>query len=47
MSQVDQSITMVDRTLGQLLDGLKEQNILDCVNIIITSDHGEVVMVMS
>jgi len=47
LSQVNQSITMVDKSLGQLLDGLKDRNILDCVNVIITSDHGEVVMVMS
>jgi len=47
LSQVNQSITMVDNSLGQLLDGLKDRNILDCVNVIITSDHGEVVIVMS
>ncbi|XP_065915476.1 venom phosphodiesterase 2-like [Dysidea avara] len=38
--EVNQSITMVDNTLGLLLDGLKERNISDCVNLIITSDHG-------
>jgi len=37
---------VVDNALGQLIDGLREKNILDCVNLIITSDHGEVVMVM-
>ena len=46
LSQVNQSITMVDNTLGLLLDGLKERNISDCVNLIITSDHGEVAMML-
>ena len=39
--QVNDSLVKVDRDLGVLIAGLKQRQILDCVNIIITSDHGE------
>ena len=45
--QVNESIQMVDTTLGWLIDGLKERNISNCVNLIITSDHGKVFMVLT
>lgn len=38
--QVKNAIRKVDRTLGQLIEALKQRKILEKVNIIITSDHG-------
>ena len=45
--QVNESIQMVDATLGWLIDGLRERNISNCVNLIVTSDHGKVFMVLT
>nr|XP_046228591.1 ectonucleotide pyrophosphatase/phosphodiesterase family member 1 [Scatophagus argus] len=39
-SQVVQALENVDRILGKLMDGLIQRDLLHCVNLIITSDHG-------
>uniref|UniRef100_A0A673BGQ6 Ectonucleotide pyrophosphatase/phosphodiesterase family member 1-like n=1 Tax=Sphaeramia orbicularis TaxID=375764 RepID=A0A673BGQ6_9TELE len=38
--QVVAALEDVDRIMGMLMDGLKEKNLTDCVNLIIVSDHG-------
>ncbi|XP_065906143.1 bis(5'-adenosyl)-triphosphatase enpp4-like isoform X2 [Dysidea avara] len=38
--QVNNSIMIVDEAIGELLEGLKDRSILDCINFVITSDHG-------
>jgi predicted AlkP superfamily pyrophosphatase or phosphodiesterase len=43
--QVNAAIANVDYYLGLLIRGLKQRGIFDCVNIIITSDHGKPWMV--
>jgi ectonucleotide pyrophosphatase/phosphodiesterase family protein 1/3 len=37
---VNEALAMVDSNISLLINGLKERNIYDCVNIIIVSDHG-------
>ncbi|XP_007669807.2 ectonucleotide pyrophosphatase/phosphodiesterase family member 3 [Ornithorhynchus anatinus] len=37
---VIKSLEVVDQTLGMLMDGLKQRNLHNCVNIIILADHG-------
>ena len=39
--QVDAALGRVDEVVEDLLLGLKERDIYDCVNVIIVSDHGE------
>ncbi|KAG8444561.1 hypothetical protein GDO86_009645 [Hymenochirus boettgeri] len=34
------SLLVVDRTIGMLLDGLKQRNLHNCVNLIVLADHG-------
>lgn len=38
--QVVEALENVDRMLGMLMDGLKERNLHNCVNLIVISDHG-------
>ena len=38
--KVCESMRNVDKTIGRLVEGLKQHKLLDKVNIIITSDHG-------
>ncbi|XP_067427742.1 ectonucleotide pyrophosphatase/phosphodiesterase family member 1 [Thunnus thynnus] len=38
--QVIEALKNVDRIMGMLMDGLKQKNLHNCVNIIIVSDHG-------
>ena len=42
--QVNTSLGVVDSAVSVLIDKLKEDNIYDCVNIIIVSDHGELIL---
>lgn len=37
---VIKSLQLADRTLGMLMEGLKQRNLHKCVNIIVLSDHG-------
>ncbi|XP_038625296.1 ectonucleotide pyrophosphatase/phosphodiesterase family member 3 [Tachyglossus aculeatus] len=37
---VIKNLELVDQTLGMLMDGLKQRNLHNCVNIIILADHG-------
>ncbi|XP_054616938.1 ectonucleotide pyrophosphatase/phosphodiesterase family member 1 isoform X1 [Dunckerocampus dactyliophorus] len=39
-TQVIDALKHVDRIMGTLMDGLIQRNLLHCVNIIISSDHG-------
>ncbi|KAM7367751.1 hypothetical protein PAMP_014029 [Pampus punctatissimus] len=39
-SEVVEALEKVDRILGMLMDGLKQRNLHNCVNIMIVSDHG-------
>lgn len=32
---------MADRTLGMLMEGLKQRNLHNCVNLILLADHGK------
>ncbi|XP_075453445.1 ectonucleotide pyrophosphatase/phosphodiesterase family member 3 isoform X2 [Ascaphus truei] len=34
------SLLLADQTMGMLLDGLKQRNLLNCVNLIVLADHG-------
>ncbi|XP_063299303.1 ectonucleotide pyrophosphatase/phosphodiesterase family member 3 [Pelobates fuscus] len=34
------ALLLADRTMGMLLDGLKQRNLHNCVNLIILADHG-------
>lgn len=36
------ALKIVDDVLGQLMDGLKDQNLYNKVNILLVSDHGKV-----
>ena len=38
--KVTKQLTVVDNHIEKLINGLKQSNILGCVNIIIVSDHG-------
>uniref|UniRef100_A0A8C6WIL7 Ectonucleotide pyrophosphatase/phosphodiesterase 1 n=1 Tax=Neogobius melanostomus TaxID=47308 RepID=A0A8C6WIL7_9GOBI len=38
--QVVEALENVDRILGMFMDGLKERNLHNCVNLIVVSDHG-------
>ncbi len=38
--KIKEAIKEMDRTIGVLIDGLKERQILDQVNIVLVSDHG-------
>ncbi|XP_026561284.1 ectonucleotide pyrophosphatase/phosphodiesterase family member 3 isoform X1 [Pseudonaja textilis] len=38
--QVSKSLQMADRTLGMLMEGLKQRNLHNCVNLILLADHG-------
>lgn len=40
--QVVQALERVDGILGTLMDGLIQRDLLHCVNMIIISDHGEI-----
>ena len=42
--QVNNSLGVVDSAVSALINKLKENNIYDCVNIIIVSDHGELML---
>lgn len=42
--QVNNSLGVVDSAVSVLINKLKENNIYDCVNIIIVSDHGELML---
>nr|XP_016853977.1 PREDICTED: ectonucleotide pyrophosphatase/phosphodiesterase family member 3 isoform X2 [Anolis carolinensis] len=35
-----QALQLADRTLGMLMEGLKQRNLHNCVNLIILADHG-------
>ncbi|KAF4024568.1 hypothetical protein G4228_016566 [Cervus hanglu yarkandensis] len=37
---VIQALQLVDNTFGLLMEGLKQRNLLNCVNIILLADHG-------
>ncbi|XP_029450262.1 ectonucleotide pyrophosphatase/phosphodiesterase family member 3 isoform X4 [Rhinatrema bivittatum] len=37
---VIQALQLADRTIGMLMDGLKQRNLHNCVNLIIVADHG-------
>ncbi|XP_058249199.1 ectonucleotide pyrophosphatase/phosphodiesterase family member 1 isoform X1 [Hemibagrus wyckioides] len=37
---VFQALVTVDRIIGMLMDGLKQQNLHKCVNLVLLSDHG-------
>ncbi|CAH2250109.1 ectonucleotide pyrophosphatase phosphodiesterase family member 3 isoform X2 [Pelobates cultripes] len=39
-SKVIAALLLADRTMGMLLDGLKQRNLHNCVNLIILADHG-------
>uniref|UniRef100_A0A8C6SS34 Ectonucleotide pyrophosphatase/phosphodiesterase 1 n=1 Tax=Neogobius melanostomus TaxID=47308 RepID=A0A8C6SS34_9GOBI len=39
-SDVVEALENVDRILGMFMDGLKERNLHNCVNLIVVSDHG-------
>lgn len=38
--EVVEALENVDRIMGMLMDGLKERNLHNCVNLIVVSDHG-------
>ena len=38
--EVNKEIVRVDRAIGRLVQGLQNNSILDCVNLIVVSDHG-------
>ena len=38
--QVDEALRQTDAALGQLIDGLKQRDLFDKVNLVIVSDHG-------
>uniref|UniRef100_A0A8C4NBV0 Ectonucleotide pyrophosphatase/phosphodiesterase 3 n=1 Tax=Eptatretus burgeri TaxID=7764 RepID=A0A8C4NBV0_EPTBU len=38
--QVIEALQLVDKIVGQLMDGLKQRNLQKCVNIIVVADHG-------
>ena len=42
--QVDAVLGRVDEVIENLIVELKERDIYDCVNIIIVSDHGEILV---
>ena len=46
-TQVNQALVKVDMVIKEFTDGLKEKEIFDCVNFIIVSDHGELLIVMT
>lgn len=35
---------MADRTLGMLMEGLKQRNLHNCVNLILLADHGNIAL---
>ncbi|XP_030052410.1 ectonucleotide pyrophosphatase/phosphodiesterase family member 3 [Microcaecilia unicolor] len=37
---VIQALQLADKTLGMLMDGLKQRNLHNCVNLIVLADHG-------
>ncbi|XP_069462787.1 ectonucleotide pyrophosphatase/phosphodiesterase family member 3 isoform X2 [Ambystoma mexicanum] len=37
---VIQALLLADRTVGMLMDGLKQRNLHNCVNLILLADHG-------
>lgn len=39
--QVILALERVDKVVGLLMDGLKQMNLHNCVNIILISDHGK------
>ena len=39
--QVNGNLTLVDRIIGRLMDGLLQRKLDKCLNIIIVADHGE------
>ncbi|KAK3506939.1 hypothetical protein QTP70_031210 [Hemibagrus guttatus] len=39
-NKVFQALVTVDRIIGMLMDGLKQQNLHKCVNVVLLSDHG-------
>lgn len=38
--QLNNPLRMIDRVVGQLMDGLKQMKLHRCVNIILVGDHG-------
>ena len=39
-SQVNEKLVLVDNTIERLLQGLQDQGIINCVNLILLADHG-------
>ncbi|XP_026993795.2 ectonucleotide pyrophosphatase/phosphodiesterase family member 1 [Tachysurus fulvidraco] len=39
-NEVFHALSKVDRIMGMLMDGLKQQNLHKCVNLVLLSDHG-------
>lgn len=39
--QLNNPLRMIDRVVGQLMDGLKQMKLHHCVNIILVGDHGK------
>lgn len=39
--QVILALERVDKVVGLLMDGLKQMNLHNCINIILVSDHGK------
>ena len=46
-TQINQALVKVDEVIKEFTDGLKGKEIFDCVNFIIVSDHGELLIVMT
>lgn len=40
--QLNNPLRLIDRVVGQLMDGLKQMKLHRCVNIILVGDHGTV-----
>lgn len=40
--QLNNPLRLIDRVVGQLMDGLKQMKLHRCVNIILVGDHGRV-----
>lgn len=38
--QLNNPLRLIDRIVGQLMDGLKQMKLHRCVNIILVGDHG-------
>ena len=45
--QINQTLVKVDEVIKEFTNGLKDKEIFDCVNFIIVSDHGELLIVVT